>query len=251
LLGIPAAILSASIHESDLERWWQAYLAYVPTFGNARVMPETSLSIPLSEYRVVAQYDAIVVSGKLAAERAVSQGMVAPGRPPLLIIDWKTYRQRPSRVWLAQRLQTRLYPLILVQAGASLIGQMRVEPGDIEMCYWLAEYPHDPQTFAYDVGTYLADLEFLSTLIAEIDERIKITGYKSGSGSASVTDDVWPLTGDLKRCRFCNFRSLCGRGNVAGPLADYVGEDDQVRLTADETGLDFDLDWGQVQEIAY
>jgi len=234
-----------------LERWWQAYLAYVPTFDNAWVMPEVSLSIPLSGYRVVAQYDAIVVSGKLAAEHEASQWMAAPGRPPLRIIDWKTYRQRPSRAWLAQRLQTRLYPVILVQAGASNIGQVHIKSGDIEMCYWLAEYPHDPETFPYDVGTYLADLEFLSTLIAEIDERIKITGYKSGPGSASVADDAWPLTGDLKRCRFCNFRSLCGRGNVAGSLADYIGEDDQGRLTADETGLDFDLDWGQVQEIAY
>ncbi len=242
LLGIPADTLSASVHDTDLHRWWQAYLAYVPTFDNARVMPEVSLSIPLSKCRVIAQYDAIVVNTK----RAVEKGMTVADGPPLLIIDWKTYRQRPSRAWLARRLQTRLYPVILVQAGASLIDQARVEPGDVEMCYWLAEYPHTPETFPYDAATYEADVEFLSTLITEIDERIRGT-----SASSSATDEVWPLTVDLKRCRFCNYRSLCGRGNVAGPLADYVEEVDQGQLPADETGPDFDLDWGQVQEIAY
>ncbi len=247
LLGIPADTLSASIHDLDLERWWQAYLAYVPALENARVMPEVSLSIPLSGYRVVAQYDAIVVGGKLSAEHGASQD---PDLLPLLIIDWKTYRQRPSRAWLAQRLQTRLYPVILVHAGASLINQASVAPDDIEMCYWLAEYPDGPETFRYDVATYQADLDFLSSLIAEIDERIKSTENKPGPSSASITDAAWPLTDDLKRCRFCNYRSLCGRGDAAGSLADYVG-DDQGSLTADETGLDFDLDWGQVQEIVY
>lgn len=246
LLGIPVDTLSASVHDSDLERWWQAYLAYVPTFENARVMPEVSLSIPMSEYRVVAQYDALVVGGKLSAEHTVSQ---RPDRLPLLIIDWKTYRQRPSRAWLAQRLQTRLYPVILVQTGASLINQSSIEPDDVEMCYWLAEYPHDVETFRYDVPTYQADLEFLSALITEIDERIKRIDDKREPSLAAL-DATWPLTDDLERCRFCNYRSLCGRGDVAGSLADYV-EDDRGSLTADETGLNFDLDWGQVQEIVY
>jgi hypothetical protein len=32
---------------------------------------------------------------------------------------------------------------------------------------------------------------------------------------------------------------------------DNIEGDDPVHLTADEIGPDFDLDWGQVQEIAY
>jgi hypothetical protein len=55
LLGIPTETLCASIHDPDLERWWKAYLAYVAALGDARVMPELGLSIPLAGYRVMAQ----------------------------------------------------------------------------------------------------------------------------------------------------------------------------------------------------
>jgi hypothetical protein len=251
LLGLPADTLSASIHDSDLERWWQAYLAYLPAFEDAQAIPEVSLSIPSSGYRVVAQYDAIVFDDRRVPKRREVTGTAAADRSPLLIIDWKTYRQRPSRAWLARRLQTRVYPVVLVQAGASLLGQTHIEPGDVEMCYWLTEYPHTPETFPYDAAAFQADLEFLSALISEIDERIKSCEHGPGTDLTSATDDVWPLTSELKRCRFCSYRSLCGRGGVAGPLVEFVEGDDQDQVSADEIGRDFDLDWGQVQEIAY
>jgi hypothetical protein len=251
-LGIEADILSSSVHDPDLERWWQAYLAYVPTFDNARVTPEINLSIPLSGYRVVAQYDAVVVRDQRKAEGDDTGEVVTPVEPSLLIIDWKTYRKRPSRDWLAGRLQTRVYPLILVQAGAaSLIDHAQVAPGNVKMCYWLAEYPDTQVVFVYDTATYRADLEFLSSLITEVDERIKSGGHEIGISSAFATDNIWPLTDELGRCRFCNYRSLCGRGSVAGSAVDNVEGGDPVQLTTDENRLDFDLDWGQVQEIAY
>jgi hypothetical protein len=229
LLGLPTEILSASVRDPDLERWWKAYLAYVSTFGDAQVIPEIGLSAPLAGHRVLAQYDAVVV-GK-----------------SFLIIDWKTYRQRPSRAWLGRRLQTRVYPAILVQAGASLTNRS-VDPDDVEMRYWLAEYPKTPESFAYDVATYQADLSYLSTLINEIVERTRDSGSRAASAPA---DEPWPLTDEVRRCRFCNYRSLCERGDVAGPLEEYAGSDDQDHPAADEPDLDFDLDWGQVQEIAY
>jgi hypothetical protein len=229
LLGLSTEILSASVRDSDLERWWKAYLAYVPIFGDAQVIPEIGLSAPLAGHRVLAQYDAVVVSESF------------------LIIDWKTYRQRPSRAWLGRRLQTRVYPAILVQAGASLTNRS-VDPDDVEMRYWLAEYPKTPEGFAYDVATYQADLSYLSALINEIVERTRDGGSRAESAPA---DEPWPLTDEVRRCRFCNYRSLCERGDVAGPLEEYAGSDDQDHLAADEPDLDFDLDWGQVQEIAY
>ena len=199
----------------------------------------------------MAQYDAIVVGHQHSVEQKTSNRVDSEDRSSLLVIDWKTYRQRPPGAWLARRLQSRVYPVILVEAGASLIDQARVEPDDVEMCYWLTEYPHDPETFQYRAASYQADLEYLSMLIAEIDERIRGTRHGSGPGAALAAEEVWPLTSDFKHCRFCNYRSLCGRGDVAGPLADYVDDAFHSYETSDETDLGFDLDWGQVQEIVY
>jgi hypothetical protein len=249
LLGLAAEKLSASVHDPDLERWWQAYLAYLPTLGRAQMMPEIRLSTPLSGYRVLAQYDTIVLDYQHSVGQEVSKTAVPEGR--LLIIDWKTYRQRPSRTWLARRLQSRVYPVVLVEAGASLIGRGRVEPDSVEMCYWLTEYPHDPEILHYDLATFQTDLEYLSTLVAEINERAGGSRRGGGPAAATATEEAWPLTSDLRHCRFCNYRSLCGRGGVAGSIADYVDDDSYGSVTTDETGLGFDLDWGQVQEIAY
>jgi hypothetical protein len=228
LLGIPAETLSAMVYDADLERWWRAYLAYAATLSGAGVTPEIGLSTALAGYRLVAQYDAIVVG--------------QAGDPTrFLIVDWKTYRQRPTRTWLAERLQTRVYPLVLVQAGAPLNGGDAIQPGQIEMRYWLAEYPTSPETFSYDGPAYQSDLDYATNLIAEIAGRAASQGGRA---------DVWPLTDDVRRCRFCNYRSLCRRGTVAGPLAEYL-EGEEVAAGGDEPGPDFDLDWGQVQEIAY
>jgi hypothetical protein len=226
-LGLPAEALSATVYDADLGRWWQAYLAHAATLNRASVMPEIGLSTALAGYRLVAQYDAIVVGQ-------------AADPSHFLIVDWKTYRQRPTRAWLAGRLQTRVYPLVLVQAGAPLNGGDPIRPDQIEMRYWLAEYPTAPETFSYDEPTYQSDLDYLTNLVAEIVGRAASQGGRA---------DVWPLTDDVRRCRFCNYRSLCRRGTVAGPLAEYPEEGE----TAGDEGPapDFDLDWGQVQEVAY
>ncbi len=258
LLGLPTGILSASVHDPDLERWWRAYLAYVPTFGNARILPEVGLSTPLAGYRVMAQYDAIIVSHQHSAEQHTGARAALEYLPSFLIVDWKTYRRRPSRAWLARRLQTRVYPVVLLQAGASLgnwsqLGNAGrpIKPDVVEMCYWLAEYPEDPESFAYDAATYQADLDYLFALITKIVGRIGGSQSGAESGAISTPDEIWPLTTDVRRCRFCNYRSLCGRGDVAGPMGEYMEEEGGDYLTTGETGLDFDLDWGQVQEIAY
>jgi hypothetical protein len=251
LLRIPVETLTASVHDPDLERWWQAYLTFVSALGNIQVMPEVGLSAPLGGYRVVAQYDALVVNAQLSAGQKQSDRATSSHGPFLLIIDWKTYRRRPTRAWLARRLQTRVYPAILVQSGASLINQPRLEPGNIEMCYWLAEYPHQPEIFVYDTATYQADLEYLTSLITEIDGCFEQGGHASEAGPGTLADEVWSLTSDLDHCRFCNYRSLCGRGGVAGPLAGYEDHEVANNVAGDESDLGIDLDWGQVQELAY
>ena len=163
LLGLSAESLSALVRDHDLGRWWRAYLAYAVTFSGDRVMPEIGLSAPLAGYRLYAQYDAIVVSPNLAGFQ-------------FLILDWKTYRKRPTRTWLARRLQTRVYPLVLALAGAPWNGGRPIEPDVIEMRYWLAEHPDTPESFAYDATTYQSDYAHLTSLITEITGRAESEG---------------------------------------------------------------------------
>jgi hypothetical protein len=110
------------------------------------------------------------------------------------------------------------------------------------MRYWLAEHPDEPEIFRYGTKTHQSDMDYVAGLIDEIVAR--------------SADEIWPLTDQIRRCQFCNYRSLCRRGDVAGPLDEYPEGDENAAITeADsmqsEATPDFDLDWGQVQEIAY
>jgi CRISPR/Cas system-associated exonuclease Cas4 (RecB family) len=213
LMGLPAGRLSRMVDDDDLRRWWRNYLEARPTDLPAARYPEVLLSAPAGGYRLVAKYDLVAVD---AGEQAV-------------IVDWKTSRRRPKRERLAERLQTMVYPYLLVRAGAHLNGAQTLHPEQVTMVYWFADTPADPERFAYDAARYRADEERLTTLIEEI---------------ASLGDDAWHLTLQERRCRFCRYRSLCQRGVAAGPLD---GVDDDLELD----DFDFDLDFEQVAEIEY
>jgi len=149
--------------------------------------------------------------------------VVAPdGRA--LIFDWKTSRRRSPQSRLAGRLQTRVYPYLLVQAGAD---------GQIEMVYWFADFPDRPERFSYNAAQYAEDGGYLAGLLEQI-------------ATLSLGNGIFPLTEVEERCLFCVYRSLCDRGAAAGSL-------DEIEF--DEPELDFaieiDLDFEQIAEIEY
>jgi hypothetical protein len=53
------------------------------------------------------------------------------------------------------------------------------------------------------------------------------------------------LTDEIKRCSYCNYRSLCNRGVTAGNLNEI--EDDEQTVGTDLTEFNFE----NLQEIAY
>ena len=222
LAGIPPERLSEMIPSSgaasnDLQRWWDTFLQYSGIVPVEEQLVETSLSVPLYNYRLLAKYDLIrwEVEGDYLLVK---------------IFDWKTSKAKPSRQWLQQRLQTRVYPYLLAQAGHSLIGIERLKPGQIEMVYWFAEHPHEPQVFAYNPEQFMADGEYLLAMVQEIE---------------TLGDSDFHLTIDEERCRYCNFRSLCDRGVTAGVLVPDEVVDDP------DAGLDFELDFEQIAEIEF
>jgi len=212
-LGISAERLEAGLDKEYLRRWWHNFLAAPPRdLPTGLRRAEVSLSIPLTGHRLAARYDLVAAN---------------PGER-LVIVDWKTRRpKRPKR--LLKKLQTVVYPYVLVEAGAAFNGGQPVQPEQVVMVYWFADFPDDPLTLAYDAVQHAANHEHLVTLIGEIAKR---------------DEETWSLTDDVDHtCKFCAYRSLCKRGGIAGDLDDL---DEDLEL---EEVLDIDLE--QIAEIAF
>lgn len=214
ILGVPADALAP--HEPPLADWWDAYLQTPPPdVPEAIRLPEAQLSMPFGAYRLMAKFDLLAID---------------PGRRAV-IVDWKTTRQRPDRETLARRLQTRVYPLVLAEAGAHLFGGP-LRPDDITLIYWFANQPADPAIFRYTAARMADDRAYLRDLI-----------------DAILTADpaaIWPLTDDGWHCKYCVYRSLCDRGVSAGRLDDA----ESAELDA-EVDFDFDFNLGEAGEIAF
>jgi hypothetical protein len=242
VLGLSPERLSSTITDEDLSRWWHNYLESAPVDPSAYLYPEVVLSAPVSGHRLVAKYDLIALMGSSGLGLSPSITL-RTGPSPIekaVILEWKTSRKRPQRKWLAERLQTRVYPYLLVRAGSHLleIGDGGSEMGDwrpfqpeqVEMVYWFANFSQDPERFPYDAAQYEADDHYLASLIEEI----------KGLG-----DEDFPLTTQERRCRYCPYRSLCQRGVRAGSFDEM---EDEL-----EWGDDFEvvLDFEQIAEIEY
>ncbi len=144
-----------------------------------------------------------------------------------VIYDWKTSAHKPKRATLEKRLQTRVYPYLLVLAGA-FIAQVEVRPEQVEMVYWFTTSPTQPERFAYNPQSFQRDRRRLESLVKEI---------------AGLGVEAFDKTNDETRCRFCQYRSLCDRGGRAGELGE-LGEVFEV-----EDLPEFDL--SSVAEIEY
>jgi hypothetical protein len=211
-IGIPVRALEATIADEKVAAWWKAY----KTFGLADLPParrwEITLSAPLAGQRLVAKYDLLA----LAPDRAV-------------ILDWKTAQRRPTRDSLQRRLQTIVYPYLLARAGAHLNGGQPIAPDSISLIYWFAEFPKQPEIFAYSAEQFERDGAYLNSVLTDILSRRDEAAFE--------------LTDDLERCRFCSFRSLHDRGTHAG---------DFEALDADEADdLAIDLDFDQIAELEF
>ena len=173
---------------------------------------EVSLSTPLAGYRLLARLDLVVAQ---------------PGQQ-LVIVDWKTDRKRPTRRQLAERTQTRVYRSVLVAAGARFNGGEAVDPALVQMLYWFAGFPSQPERLLYDAEAWADDTAYLERLAQEV------------LGALERGD--WPATQDERRCRYCQYRSYCQR---AGEL---LAADD---LEGAEEDFGFDLDLEQVAEVEF
>jgi hypothetical protein len=218
LSGVPQANLNRRVSSPELSIWWSNYLEHGPSFDKLDIdrWPEVGLYAPFGDWRLAARFDALVVDH-------------GPDPAVFIILDWKTSRKRPSQTALAARLQTRVYPYLLARAGSHFNRGEAVDPDQIEMIYWFAGFPHDPQRFSYSIAQYATDEAYLLSLL----ECMQAAG-----------PDDFNRVEDPARCLYCAYRSLCGRGLTAGPLDE---RDDQDQ----EPDSGFVLDFDAVEEVSY
>jgi len=206
LIGLPSEKLARMANSESLARWWGHWLDFrnLQDFGSLH--PEITLSAPIGKHRLMAKYDLISVKGDRAT-----------------IFDWKTYQKRPTDVDMATRLQSRVYPALLILAGAHLNGGQVFAADQVEMLYWYADFPSDPYRLTYSAARYKKDWGYLNDLVGEISAK-----------------QSFPLTSNEKKCAYCAYRSYCERGITAGQGEDLDSGTPQIEINLE-----------QIQEIEF
>jgi CRISPR/Cas system-associated exonuclease Cas4 (RecB family) len=221
LVGIPSQLIAYQINDPDLLRWWENFHRSVSnhnlvslTEPKQKRFVEVSLNAPLAGSRLVAHCDLITIAEDGQA----------------IIYDWKTSIRRPSRAWLAGRMQTRIYPYLLLKAGAYLNSEAPIKAEQISMIYWFAEFPEQPEIFQYSASQFQNDERTLQELLQEI---------------LHLPDNGFSLTDQAARCEYCTFRSYCKRGAEAGLAPEGLVGFESAEPEA------IILDFEQIGEIPY
>jgi hypothetical protein len=213
LNGVSAERLAGFAQSGGLSSWWESYIrADLASRLPGRRYVEFGLSAPFCGRRLFAKYDLII----------------AGGDPCLTIVDWKTSLRRPARETLLAQMQTRVYRYLLAQAGGELLGREPIEPEQVRMLYWFAEFPDQREDLLYDSARYQADGEALARMAEEILGRGKEEEFE---------ETARPVV-----CKTCAYSSYCERGNSPIAWADQT--------EADHTE-DLQIDFGAIEEIAY
>ena len=188
ILGIPVERLTALAGNEQLGNWWAAFLQSGLADQEGKKYPEKLLSSTVAGHRLVAKYDLLLADdGKWR------------------IYDWKTGKYIPKRETLERRMQSIVYPLVLATAGDTLNEGNPIQPSDIEMVYWYAESPASPSPSPTVRSNTRRDRAYIETTIEEL-KLLQVEDFT--------------LTEDERRCKYCVYRSLCGRGEEAGS-GDY------------------------------
>ena len=219
---------------APLAAWFGAYQQHRPaTLPTDFLIAEHVLAIPFTPSP--APPLALSPTFRLAAKYDLLAG-AADGRT--VIVDWKTARRRADPATLRQRLQTIVYPYVLVEASAGLPwGPVR--PEQVEMLYWFTATPGQPISFRYDAAQHEANGHRLHQLLAEL--------------LATRGEADFPKVADTEAnrrhlCAYCVYRSRCNRGEAAGDL-DALDDPETFFAVDVEKALEFSLD--DVEELAF
>lgn len=226
-VGIEPDLIASQL-EDPLDQWFEDYRRFRPRdLPSTVVGVETVLGIPFQAsndgpiFRLAAKYDLLAVE---------------PGKRAM-IIDWKTTRRRTEPHTLRQRLQSQVYPYVVVEASANLPWGP-IAPEQVEMRYWFTAAPDEPVNLRYDANQHAANYQLLQRLAAQI--------------LAGEEEADFPMLPDTEAnrqrvCAYCAYRSRCDRGITPGHL-DAVDDTEEL-ISTPQVALELNLD--DVPEISF
>lgn len=206
--GIPQSVIEASIEDPILSEWWNRFIQLDILSMPGKKISETLFTIPFAGFRLGAKIDLL-----LCKENAGT-----------IVYDWKTSQHKPRSKWLSERMQTRVYPLVISTLVNSHALPVSTSTEELEMIYWYPAFPEVPVIFDYSHQKFNEDQTILSSMINEI---------------VHLDESGFTVTPVEKMCNFCRYRSLCSRGTAAGRLSDSDSPD----LDPDSA---FDIDFDQI-----
>ena len=226
--GIPAELIAAQL-EDPLDLWFASYQQYRPRDLPTEVIEvEAVLTVPIQagsagpSFRLAAKYDLVAVE---PGQRAV-------------ILDWKTSRHRTASQTLRRRLQSQVYPYLVVEASGALPWGP-LAPEQVEMRYWFTAAPDEPARLRYDSAQHTANQAMLERLVAQI------VASEAEADFPKVPDTE---TNRARQCAYCAYRSRCDRGVLAGDVDDA---DVEVEDTFFDPDLNLEVSLDDVPEIAF
>jgi hypothetical protein len=225
--GIEPELIAAQL-EDPLDSWFASYRQHRPRdLPTSEVKVEsvltTSLQVGVAEtnVRLSAKFDLLAIE---PGQRAV-------------IIDWKTTRRRTEPHYLRQRLQSQVYPFVVVEASANLPWGPLL-PEQVEMRYWFTVAPDEPITLRYNAALHETNRNLLQRLIAQI---------LAGEDEADYPPVADTEANRARLCAYCAYRSRCDRGIQAGDLDNLV-DSDEMTLEADP---DIEITLDDIPELAF
>jgi len=214
--GLPVDTIRQSIDDEALLEWWNNFLNWrQDALGEGQYLPEITLHSHLAGRQVVAKFDLLQVYGT-----------------GIRIYDWKTSSTRHARSWLEKKIQTTLYPLVLCLAGQNLSSDPTLHsPENIEMVYWFANHPQNPEILSYSRYQFDEDRQYIEELINQI---------------SSIPRGNFEMTEDQRLCRFCTYRSFCDRH--PDPVLTGVDEENSFETALENLAAAFENQLDEMPE---
>ena len=226
-IGIDPDLIAPRLQD-PVDQWFRDYRAYRPAdLPREFTAVETLLAIPLRAaesgptYRLAAKFDLLAIAPQTRA----------------VIVDWKTTQRRTDPATLRRRLQSQVYPYLLVEASAAMPWGP-LAPEQVEMRYWFTAAPDQPVHIGYNAQLHAANHATLQRLLAQI---------LAGQGEEDFPKVPDTEANRQRLCAYCAYRSRCDRGDQPGSMDMLSDPDDLLRDPA--TAPEFSLD--ELAELAF